>query len=1271
MARQQIKQYVFSPAGAGVGYVQIPGNWAGGQVIAILNTTSQTFIYNFADVTLQGTVTWTAGATNNFPTSIDGTTTILLNTSTLTMSSTDKLAIYVENQYAQQRPFATDAVERLRVANPQSLIDADFEYGLQQTKWQSLFTNNDNPSIYEIPGSDVYPNVVSYLGFTSNAISSNSQTTLAVSNGGFAGNNTPNWSNGDFAITWNPHVANPPVTTYTTANVASQNQRALTVVNSTGFSVGQQVVIAYAPSNLIPTTTTTTTASLTAGQTALAVTAGTNIPNGAVIMVFTGNATYPSELMSVTSGGTTTSLTVVRNRLNTNSANIAIASGAAVTVVGQMEIANIQSIDSGTQITVNRAYMNTTAMDQLGQYSVVQAINWDGAGTTGTNVEIIQTTVAGTAAGNTFTIARGALGTTAISASSQGSPILRLSGIFTAGTTNLPLVAMNLKAHSFYPYGAVSTQNHTNAKSEGQYQVVTTYTNYFTYYPKGAPGLNVGMPLNRWDTYVRYAGFYGTASLPQVTFTTDGATPSTITGTTAYAHGITPATPVLANLTATGNSAYCNGPFTILTIPSTNTFTFQAKAGVPVTGTVAGAIYIRPSAFFTHRASSGGVNLGTGTPHHGASAARQTKKYFRYQSGKGLMWTSGTLLGSNMDLTQIIAAGTGIGNIITITTDQEHQLQIGANVQLAGVTTTGYNGYYIVQGVNSDNQFTVNSQAVVGSTTGTLGTQSKLITVAWNGASVRAGMFDDQNGVFWENTGSVINCVMRSAVFYQTGTISVEVATNLATGDGTCQFLSQFSAGDKIVLRGLTHTVTSVIDNNTLTISPVWRGLTNQVRIKPAKVLEFRYPQSQWNIDKLDGTGPSGYKMDSTKMQMLMIQYTWYGAGFIDYGVRGQNGNYIFCHRIMNNNANYQAYMRTGNLPARYQAVNDTPYQILSANSTSYNFTGINSSDTTFTITDSTQFPTPTPASPCYVLIENEILKCTGITYGNTVSGVTPATVTGVTRSATFSLFQDGANKSFSAGSATSHPANVAARVISATAGPTLNHWGSAVILDGGFDTDRGYAYTYAAANVLFPTGTTTATTTTTAFAMRLAPAVSNQIPGDLGTRDLVNRAQLILQNMTINFSGNNISASTGARYLIEGILNPNNISTTSTTWSFLYNSPTSSFNPSGAVQPSYTQIAQGNLNAASSGISFTTQGSNIWWATGGERLFAIPVNYTNSGQLDLSMVKQLGNSGIPGYNIYPDGPELLCINITALVPTAITGGVTGELQIQWNESQA
>ena len=1279
MSRQAVRNYIFVPGGAGTGYVQIPGNYSDGQIIAIVDATSQAFLYNFADTTLLGTVTWNSNPNNNFPTSIAGVTTVTFNINTAGYSSTDKLAIYVEAPYQAQRPFATDAVERQRVSNPQSLIDADFEYGLQNTKWQSLFVNNDNPSIYEVPGSDTYPNVTAYLGFTGNAITGaagpNSSNVIVISNGISVGNNQPNWSQNDYALLWTPGTTTPGVT-YLQSNVASQTQRILTIGNVAGVTVGTPVMLVFSP-NTSPITTTT--ANLTAGQTALSITGSNNIVNGSMIMAFTGNTNatngYQTELMMVTAGGGSGALTVSRNVLGTNASNSYIVSGSTVSLIGQVELANVVAINQqgANTISVQRGFMNTIAQDLMAVGTVVVPCNFDAQGATGANLEIVQMTTIGSAQGNIAQILRGALGTTPIPTVPIGSPLLRLTGIFVSGNIQIPQITINLPGHSFTLNQPISSQNHVNPSGEGMYQVAGLNNNYVTYYPKSNPSLYVGYQLNRWDTYTRYAGFYGTAALPPVSLTSDGQNPSTITATTYYAHGITPGTPIIANIqSATTGILNATGAFTVLSIPSATTFTYLAKQGTAVTNPV-GIIYMRPGAFFTHRAADGGINLGTGTPHHGASAARQTKKYFRYQSGKGLMWTSGTLLGSNFDITNVYASGTGIGNTITITTDTEHQLQIGANINISGIVTAGYNGTYQVQQIVSTYAFQVNAQSNIGVTVGNsiiFGTQPKVTTVGWVGASVRAGMFDQQNGAFWENTGTSINVVLRSAVWYQTGTVSVETATNLATGDGTCKFTQQFKAGDRIILRGMTHTVTSVIDDNQITISPIWRGLTSQQRIKPSIVLERRYSQKQWNLDPLDGTGPSGYLLDPTKMQMLMIQYTWYGAGFIDFGVRGPDGNYIFCHRMLNNNLNYQAYMRSGNLPARYEAINDSPYAVLQANSIAYNnvFQGINSTDTTFTIYDSSQFPTPSPTSPVYVLIDTEIMKCTGITYGAQAGNITPATVTGVTRAATFNLFQDNSNKSFSAGNAQPHSSNVSVRVISATSGPSLNHWGSAVILDGGFDTDRGYAYTYTVANIVFPQATNPNNSTITAFAMRLAPSVSNQIAGYLGQRDLVNRAQLVLNNMVVNFSGANISTGQGARYLVEGILNPNNVNTVSTVFQFLQSSPYSSAtNPSGAIQPSFAQVANGNVaaNAASNAIGFTAN----TYAQGGERLFAIPVNATNSGQLDLSTVKQIGNSGIPGYNIYPDGPELLCINVTALVP--ISTQVTGEIQIQWTESQA
>jgi hypothetical protein len=71
---------------------------------------------------------------------------------------------------------------------------------------------------------------------------------------------------------------------------------------------------------------------------------------------------------------------------------------------------------------------------------------------------------------------------------------------------------------------------------------------------------------------------------------------------------------------------------------------------------------------------------------------------------------------------------------------------------------------------------------------------------------------------------------------------------------------------------------------------------------------------------------------------------------------------------------------------------------------------------------------------------------------------------------------------------------------------------------------------------------------------------------------------------------------------------------------------------------------------------------------TGGERLFAIPISTTNSGVLDLSSVKQIGTSAVPGTGTYPNGPEVLAIQVTAL-STATTP--VADVQLQFHESQA
>jgi hypothetical protein len=79
--------------------------------------------------------------------------------------------------------------------------------------------------------------------------------------------------------------------------------------------------------------------------------------------------------------------------------------------------------------------------------------------------------------------------------------------------------------------------------------------------------------------------------------------------------------------------------------------------------------------------------------------------------------------------------------------------------------------------------------------------------------------------------------------------------------------------------------------------------------------------QSLWNVDKMDGQGPSGVELDFTKVQILWQDFEWLGAGSVRCGfvVDGQlYTSHIFHHA---NNIN-QTYINTACLPIRYEIKN-------------------------------------------------------------------------------------------------------------------------------------------------------------------------------------------------------------------------------------------------------------------------------------------------------------------------------------------------------------
>lgn len=85
---------------------------------------------------------------------------------------------------------------------------------------------------------------------------------------------------------------------------------------------------------------------------------------------------------------------------------------------------------------------------------------------------------------------------------------------------------------------------------------------------------------------------------------------------------------------------------------------------------------------------------------------------------------------------------------------------------------------------------------------------------------------------------------------------------------------------------------------------------------------EIRIPQSEWNIDKFDGTGVTGHNLDLTKAQLLFTEYEWLGVGAVRCGFAHEEGSFHIAHRFEHANVIDSVYMTTATLPVRYEILN-------------------------------------------------------------------------------------------------------------------------------------------------------------------------------------------------------------------------------------------------------------------------------------------------------------------------------------------------------------
>ena len=75
------------------------------------------------------------------------------------------------------------------------------------------------------------------------------------------------------------------------------------------------------------------------------------------------------------------------------------------------------------------------------------------------------------------------------------------------------------------------------------------------------------------------------------------------------------------------------------------------------------------------------------------------------------------------------------------------------------------------------------------------------------------------------------------------------------------------------------------------------------------------FPQSSWNVDRLDGSGPSESVLDLSRGNIFQIIYTWYGYGAVAFRIVVTNGGNQFVQTIHRYAPNGGTSVKNPNLP--------------------------------------------------------------------------------------------------------------------------------------------------------------------------------------------------------------------------------------------------------------------------------------------------------------------------------------------------------------------
>ena len=640
-------------------------------------------------------------------------------------------------------------------------------------------------------------------------------------------------------------------------------------------------------------------------------------------------------------------------------------------------------------------------------------------------------------------------------------------------------------------------------------------------------------------------------------------------------------------------------------------------------------IYTKPDGYSVHRPFDGGVEIGAGTAPF-SQIMRQTRKYFRYQSGKGIQ----TSLAINFNPPVILEQITASGTTIRCRTKYPHRLSVGQDINVVGASDAEFNGEQEIATLVDDYNFTY-EVAAEPATTIPNGIIQYTVS-AYSDVAVRAGMFDQQNGFFFQWDGNILNCVRRSSTTQLSGNVRLTKGSGFVVGTNT-NFSGQLNTGDKVVLRGQTYKVVSIENRNEMYVQPQYRGISTDGAIM-TKTEDLVVPQDDWNLDKCDGTGKEGFVIDVTKIQMAYMDYSWYGAGKIRFGFKDRKGHVRYVHEFIHNNRLDEAYMRSGNLPAKYEIENgEEP----SYAPTLFHWGTSVIMDGTFDNDNAYLFTAPS--------------RSLSFTNGQSVNANTSG-------ASSLSYRYNRARRQYDfylrIPFSTSHASKFSTGTKLYTNNEELNGQEVAytdysgntfrvhIYLESGFSFPNAGTYPVVTNNQTVYIGQPSSggdqvnlgTDVIPLVSLRLAPSVDNNLTGNLGERDIINRMQLKLNEV-----GLIITHDCEVKLILNGDI-------TNVSWE----------------------------NVASPSLSQLIRHESSDQITGGTEVFSFRsaggVNgASNTSNFSLGDLIDMGNSILGGDGIFPNGPDILTVAIQVVDTSSINASepFIASSRITWAESQA